>query len=801
MKNMFLSKHLDFRVQLFNVAAIAGVIISFVTVILNISNGVGFNGIFASALSVIFSSALLYYSYRSGNYQLCYRITCFVIFLALFPVLFLTAGGYKSGMPAFFVFAVVFTALLVEGVLVYVIIGLELAVYTGLCIFAYHFPEHISQFSEESEILLDTIIGFIIVSITLGTVMLIYFRMYNRKQRDLEVAQEEALRLSEVKNIFLANMSHEIRTPINVMLGMNEMVLRESPDTDVAGYARKIQNAGKMLLMLVDNILDVSKIEADKLEIWDNRYHTAELIQELFDIGTINAAKKGLAFDLRVDDHLPCELLGDISRIKQVISNFLSNAVKYNENGSIMLEFACCECENPDEILFRISVSDMGIGIRKENIPILFDAFTRMELQSHKNIEGTGLGLSIAKQLTQLMNGQIFVESEYGKGSTFWVDIPQKVLNSQPIENWKSTLDQEDQNVDKSFTAPDAKILVVDDNKENLEMIRELLRRTLAHVDVAHSGLQALNACKKTEYHIILMDYMMPEMDGAETLHRLRREIPDFSTPVIVLTANVMRSTEEKLLGEGFDAYITKPVNPTFLERVISSFLPDFLVSERILEPQRWITTSLKQVISHDLSKYGVDLEAGLRCASGDLLLLSRIADTFIESNLSSCNNMKKTHLQKNAPEFNTLRHLSHSLKSSAGFVGAGNLSALARRIEQACSEQDHKAIELAMPLLYLEWDRAIEGLTKFVAHIHAIEPINVQSADKTEEFDSRKFCEFVQHGMRYKAIHELDLLIEKHSETCPSKILETKEALRKLDFKTAECLAKGAHIWEGDRK
>ena len=618
---------------------------------------------------------------------------------------------------------IIITILLLQGKTAVVIASIELVFYTGLFVFEYFCPSIIiSPDIPPSYILLEKIGSLASVSILLSIITLLFFRLYDQQRLELEEAREEALRLSEVKNAFLSNMSHEIRTPINVMLGMTEMVLRDSHNETVSGYARKIKNAGKMLLGLVSNILDVSKIEAGKFELMEDRYRTSTLIQELFEIGTESVRGRDLVFNIQVDDKLPAELWGDTPRIKQIVSNFLSNATKYTNAGSITLTFSHKESADKHQTVLVISVEDTGSGIEEENLSILFDAFTRIDLPAHRNIDGTGLGLTIAKELTERMNGKIEAKSKYGVGSLFCVEIPQSIVDSKSMGDWRNS--SESNIPEESFIAPDAKILVVDDNLENLQTIKALLRRTLARVDMAKSGPQCLKAVRKTDYHIILMDYLMPDMDGIETFRRLREEFPDFNTPVIALTANAIAGTESKFLAEGFTAYITKPVQAKKLEETLIAglALTSVSVTKRTIYPQIWVTPALNEALKQDLAPCGVSLEEGLRYSSGDLSLLARTAEVFVRNYPIALVKMREA-AEANQIDFEKLRYPAHSLKSAAGFIGASDLSSLARMVEKGCENSDSQMIELILPLLYLKWERTCGALSAFASRVRAAEP------------------------------------------------------------------------------
>lgn len=397
-----------------------------------------------------------------------------------------------------------------------------------------------------------------------------------------EKKKQQAIAGREAQAKFLASMSHEIRTPINIIVGMNEMILRENENPAVKDYAHNIQNASNMLLGLINDVLDFSKIESGQLELVEKSYRLASLIQDGILILNTRVGEKSISTQIDVDSGLPSGLWGDELRIRQVLTNLLSNAVKYTEKGSITLK-AFYEPIDESHIKLCFSVTDTGVGIKGEDMPKLFDSFKRLDLEKNQNIQGTGLGLNIAKQLVEQMNGKIAVESEYGKGSTFSIFIPQKVMDSQPIGNLADSVQRERKKQEKPkelFTAPDAHVLVVDDNPVNLSLVKGLLKRTQIRVDLAKSGKQSLAFTRKKKYDIIFMDHMMPEMDGVETLHILREEEgnPNKDGIVIALTANAIAGCRERYLGYGFNDYFAKPIQADKLEEMLMEYLPSELV-------------------------------------------------------------------------------------------------------------------------------------------------------------------------------------------------------------------------------
>ena len=392
---------------------------------------------------------------------------------------------------------------------------------------------------------------------------------------ELEDAKEEAQKENASKSQFLANMSHEIRTPINAILGMNEMILRESEENSIQEYAQNIQSASEDLLSIVNEILDFSKVASGKMELVPVEYDVAALIRDCSTIVETRAAGKDLRLEVSCDESTPSKLCGDATRIRQIISNLLTNAVKYTPSGTIT--FRIRWAREKEGIKLIASVEDTGIGISEENQKRLFDTFERFDMEKNRNIEGTGLGLSITKQLVDLMKGEIGVYSELGKGSLFYVEIPQKVVSMEPIGKLNQEVNVEQTKVDKEkYHAPKAKILVVDDVRMNVRVIQSLLKRTKIQIDTATSGKECLALAAENTYDLILLDHMMPEMDGVETFQKLREDTTglNYATPVIALTANAIAGAKEEYKKLGFDDYLSKPMKGEELEEMIQTYLP-----------------------------------------------------------------------------------------------------------------------------------------------------------------------------------------------------------------------------------
>ena len=382
---------------------------------------------------------------------------------------------------------------------------------------------------------------------------------------------------SRAKSRFLAQMSHEIRTPINAVLGMNEMILRESEDANILEYAGNIDSAGKTLLSLINSILDFSKIEDGKMEIVPVRYDTVSLINDLYHSIVQRADAKGLELVTDVDETLPCALIGDDVRISQVIMNLLTNAVKYTEKGSVTLSIRAAG-RNEGRVKLSVSVRDTGIGIRQDDMGRLFESFERLDEVRNHNIEGTGLGISIIKSLLDMMGSELKVESEYGVGSVFSFMIEQDVSDETPIGDYGKRQKESRAHRDEEVVihAPDARILVVDDNDMNRKVARNLLKLCGIKPDEAGSGTEAIGLMRRNIYDIVFLDHMMPGMDGIETLHRLEEEklVPG-NTVMIALTANAVVGARETYLAEGFKDYISKPIEFKHLMEKLQEYLPE----------------------------------------------------------------------------------------------------------------------------------------------------------------------------------------------------------------------------------
>ena len=503
------------------------------------------------------------------------------LLLALFPITFFSAGGFYSGVPEWFVLCFIYVCITLQGRRRNVFFGLCMAE-TLLCYgIAFYHPEFAVQ-NPNTNSFFDSAFSMIMVGLLTSVLLMFLNRMYEEENKITQQQKKEIEELNRAENHFFSSMSHEIRTPINTIIGLNEIILREDISEEVAENARNIQGASKLLLTLINDTLDLSKIKSGKMEIVNVSYETGALFSEIVNMIWIKAKEKGLEFKLQVDPSIPSMLCGDEVRIKQILINLLNNAVKYTSEGSVTLAVRC-ERQAVNKVRVWYSVEDTGMGVKKENIPYIFNAFRRVDEEKNRYIEGTGLGLSIVHQLVELMGGEISVNSVYTKGSTFIVSLDQDIIDEQALGTF--TLTSRSRSSDgepyrQSFEAPDAHILVVDDNDMNLMVVSKLLAETKIQIDTASNGAECLRLTQNHHYDCILMDHLMPEMDGIECLHALRAQPGGLcqDVPVVALTANAGSDNQLLYRKEGFSGYLAKPVSGALLEAAVLSILPKELV-------------------------------------------------------------------------------------------------------------------------------------------------------------------------------------------------------------------------------
>ena len=601
----------------------------FIMVFVGIALGESFFDIATLAAGFVVLTVMAYFAIKHHKTQIIAPIAGVIIIFFVLPVTFVTGGGLLGGSPLWFVFCVLFVCMLVTGVLKYILLFLSFIV-AGFCYyFTYKYPDLMVVHDTKSAYV-DSFISLVLVCFMLTFMITFEIWLLNRQRKISDEKAKEVEALNRAQNSFFSNMSHEIRTPVNTIIGLNEVILRENVSEEINENALNIQSAGRMLLHLINDILDMSKFESGQMELNEASYHTGDMLSEIVDMFWIKAKEKNLLFFIDVSQNLPSQLRGDEVRIKQILINLINNAIKYTQKGEVRLSVQCEKDKNG--LLYVIySVSDTGMGIKNESIPHLFDAFRRVDEDVNKYIEGTGLGLSIVKQLTDLMGGKISVNSVYTKGSTFVVELPQEIVDEEPLGDFdpeRKHRSGQEYAVNVPFEAPKAKVLVVDDTTANLMVVEKLLKNTKVLVDTASSGQKALEMTMKKAYHLILMDHKMSGMDGIECMHAIKEQAGGLSqkSMIVALTANVGSDVEAMYENEGFDGYLTKPVTGEALENTVLRFLPKDIVNvymdakELEKESKAWInakgvkkstlitTESVADIPGSLLQKYNIDV-------------------------------------------------------------------------------------------------------------------------------------------------------------------------------------------------
>ena len=639
--------------------------------------------------------------------------------------LFFMDRGIDGGVHMFFIFAFVTTPCFMttrwEATLMLV---LELLAYGIDVVLAFRYPKSVNWGLMGS---MDTFLPMTLVAVALGIMCLLYTLAYRSQRVRLDKALREANAASEAKSVFLDNMSHEIRTPMNSILGMNEMILREETRPEIVEYALAIQRSGHALLSIINDVLDFSKLQDDKMEIIPIHYDVSSIINDMVNMAAQKARAKSLEFKVNVDKDIPQVLEGDEYHIRQAVSNILDNAIKFTSTGSVTLTIGF---EKLDErtVLMKPSVTDTGIGIREEDLPLIFQPFEHIESSRTFKADGSGLGLAVVRDLLRLMGSDLKVESTFRKGSTFSFDIRQTVVKWDPIGDYARAYSEaavhQGAAHHEAFQAPNARVVVVDDTDVNLLVFTNLLKKTKIRIDTATSGVEMLQMARVNRYDVIFLDHRMPGMDGIEAFHAMQ-DLPNNlnrNTPVIALTANAVLGARQMYIDEGFSDYLSKPVDTVRLERMLLEYLPHDLVqrgaiSKKDEEPEPAGAAAASSMSGDEApeaqgtfqngaggSPYahipGIDYDAAItHCGSEDTFV--QALQIFYDTLDQRANDIQRYAEEKDIKNYTIL---VHALKSAARLVGALELSADAKHLEECGDKQDVAEIEAKTPDLLRQY-------------------------------------------------------------------------------------------------
>lgn len=549
----------------------------------------------------------------------------------------------------------------------------------------------------------------------LGIVMLLFFLESPDYQRltvtleelkdakeEAEFSNEVAVEANQAKTDFLANMSHEIRTPINAVLGYNELIMKETKESHTTEYALNVQAAGRTLLSLVNDILDFTNIDCGNLKIEMDAYSVISLLQDVITYAEFNAEKKNLKLNVNIDEKLPRELVGDSVRLMQILNNLTSNAVKYTMEGTVDLIITWTGKDEHNGTM-SVVVKDSGIGMKEEDMKKISESFKRFDKRKNRNIQGAGLGLPIVTRLLELMDSKLEIDSKYGVGSTFSFHVDQEIVNENPIgklehKNYIDLLIDREEDV--TFYAPKARILAVDDNRMNLDFVRGILKNTKMQIDLAQNGEEALKLLRKNSYQMVLLDHMMPVLDGMETLKIMREEHICDDVPVIAITANAVVGEKENYILAGFTDYLAKPVYGNQLMKMILKYLPGEYVEKDIVADKKVIHNHTQETKPVSGEQYGdsvflnkltgiLDVDTGMTYCGSSEEFYKEMVTSYVENNklseLAAC---------FEAEDLDNYRIQVHALKSTSLSIGALKVSEDAKALEMAAKEERIDYIE-----------------------------------------------------------------------------------------------------------
>lgn len=663
----------------------------------------GYESAAAVGVVLLIVCASLYMSIKRNNMRAAGLLICFGANVIVFPMMFFMSGGLRSGMPVWYVLGLIFTWLILEGWTSVILFLLSFAAMAVTILVANRHPEFLVEMPAEYMVP-DVIQAIFFVAVIFGVILKYQMYVYEKQRKQLIEHQKDLVAANRAKSTFLANMSHEIRTPINGIIGMDTILLHECGENEaLREYGRNIMSASQSLLSIVNDILDISKIESGKLELVPVEYEMFSVLNDCYNMTAARAAEKKLALSFRVNPELPSGLYGDEVRVRQIIGNLLSNAVKYTEKGSVELSVDFEE-KTDDHLMLVLIVKDTGIGIRREDIVKVFDNFIRVDEERNRHVEGSGLGLNLTKKLVDMMGGNIIVNSVYGRGSVFRVKIGQKIWNQEPVgvfgKRHHEQVEEDNPGLVRVY-APGARVLLVEDVPMNLLVAKGLLKYSAVTVDTAENGLEALDRIKQNKYDLIFMDHMMPVMDGVEAFRKMKedRDQPNTATPVVIMTANAIVGAREEYMQEGFADYISKPIREKELNEVLAKYLPqEKQVSRTPGDTQGTASGGGEREMSGESADSavqqtpecgfggipGLDPATGLSYCMNDEDFYREMIEEYL--GIDRRGTMEESLASE---DWGSYQIAVHTLKSTSLTIGAVELSKLAAEMEKAVKDRD----------------------------------------------------------------------------------------------------------------
>ena len=715
----FLSNESPLEYRVLSLVLIFGIVAEIISLVIRIIEGISVFSTLAVIAMLATTSLLFVLHILSKLPKYSIPIALFFICDILFPLIFFTNGGVNSGLIGYFVLCIILHFFFLSGKQLFIMLSIQTLIILGCYTIGLFFPHLVKPFTNDIVRYIDIIHTILIAGFLSGFIIKIQSAICEAEKAKVEAA-------TKTKADFVANISHEIRTPLNAIIGLGELELAKDLPNDTLLNLEKMNSSGRILLGIINNLLDISKIESGSFELINDEYNTANLINDVVNLNIVNIGRKNVTFKLEIDENIPSQLYGDELRIKQILNNLLSNAIKYTKEGYVLLKVFCINKENKAFLIFTIE--DSGIGIREENISKLFSAYQQVDSKINRTIEGTGLGLSICKNLVELMDGTVTIKSEYGKGSSFTTEIPQDITNISPIgreiagslTNFCFTTEKRDRRKSVRITMPYGKVLVVDDVSTNLDVAKGMLEPYHLSVDCVFSGKEAIILLQNEDikYDAIFMDHLMPEQDGIDTVKIIRNEINSQyarNVPIIALTANAIIGNEEMFLANGFNDYITKPIDAAKLDIALHKWVRN-KEKENSLEwaplIEKLKETTIKKTEVSPPRIRGVDLDEGLKRMGNKEATYNLILSSFIKNMpalLDKIRDFRPSEIK------NYILNI-HGIKGSSYGISANEIGKEAETLEMAAKIGDIETILTGNDYFIERMEDLIEDITKYLS-------------------------------------------------------------------------------------